>query len=163
MTDEKYMFSGWWGDGDEKTVPEPWETFRVTLHGEEAGDTADTPELVDQVLRASGKRLILCSDTDPEQHLLEAELIHLISVRKYMQKMMEWEKSELAKVKKSLAIMQTLYDENASSLAVRQKQIANIDDNIDRLKKKQCSTAASSSTFAGVTITTKPIGGNHDR
>ena len=51
-------FRGWWEES-EKNDTEAWETFRVVLHGEEAGDSADTPEQIQAILSASGYELIL--------------------------------------------------------------------------------------------------------
>ncbi len=44
-------FQGWWQDGDQDEIPEPWETFTVMVHGREAGDMrellpADLPALL---------------------------------------------------------------------------------------------------------------------
>ena len=138
MTGDKYTFKGWWGDGDREQEPEARETFRIVLYGEDAEDHADTPELVGRALKASGKRLILVDDANPSQQAISAELQLLTIVRKQATAMTAWEKSELERVKKSLATMQALYDDNAKSLAGRQEQIADIDDQIDKLKKMQC-------------------------
>jgi hypothetical protein len=51
-TEWPITFRGWWQDGDQDDIPEPWETFRVMVHGAEAGDSrelmpADVPALLD--------------------------------------------------------------------------------------------------------------------
>ena len=52
------FFKGYWGDGDEKSLSEPWETFEIGLWGREAGDYV-TGKDVHRVLKASGYRVIL--------------------------------------------------------------------------------------------------------
>ena len=52
-------FRGWWDEREKPECPKPWETFTVCLHGEEAGDIADTAEDVNRILAASGYRLRL--------------------------------------------------------------------------------------------------------
>ena len=34
-------FRGWWWDGDQCTVQDPWLTFTVKVHSDEAGDFRD--------------------------------------------------------------------------------------------------------------------------
>ena len=50
-------FLGWWEVDDKITSPEPWETFKVILHGEEAGDIVDEPDKIREILAMSREYL----------------------------------------------------------------------------------------------------------
>ena len=55
----KLWFMGWWSESEKEDSPEPWEGFHISLHGKEAGDTADNPEEIERILKVSGYRLTL--------------------------------------------------------------------------------------------------------
>ena len=55
----RYSFRGWWSHEEIEDSPEPWETFRVELRGIEAGDVASKPEVIEAILAASGKRIMI--------------------------------------------------------------------------------------------------------
>lgn len=49
----------WWMDGDQKELTEPWETFKVTLIGQEAGDMPTSEkvvEILEAAIRARGAK-----------------------------------------------------------------------------------------------------------
>jgi hypothetical protein len=56
----EFEFKGYWSTEEKEEVgARPWETFRVHLFGVEAGDFADSPVHIREILEASGYELIL--------------------------------------------------------------------------------------------------------
>ena len=74
-----YSFRGWWSNDEKDISPEPWETFCVALLGIMAGDIATKPEAIEEILAASGKRILIvdrdvdkCTDS-PAPRVLKAD------------------------------------------------------------------------------------------
>lgn len=52
-------FKGWWAENEKRDAPDPWETFTIAVHGEEAGELAFEGDGLEEVLAASGYRIKL--------------------------------------------------------------------------------------------------------